>query len=199
MNLVSMLLTQSKTPTCISTQLLTLSFCKIGTPCSCLSWKSPEVLTAHTLPSLLLPYLSSISPNLSPNMLYLTTQIAPNLPYPKNKPFCPIFLWQILSSLPPSSQEGKPMYFWLPTPLSILVQLLNCTSRVKTNFLSHLVGTFWPLLLQVRISQWSKDINGAVTSRVLSTDFATYLNQVISSLSFLTHEEWWIKIPIAQI
>ena len=86
MNLVSMLLTQSKRPTCISTQLLTLSFCKIGAPCSCLSWKSPEVLTAHTLPSLLLPYLSSISPNLSANMLYLTTQIAPNITWLKTSP-----------------------------------------------------------------------------------------------------------------
>ena len=67
---------------------------------------------------------------------------------------------------------------------------LDCTSRVKNNFLSHLVGIFWPLLLQVRIPQWFKNINDVVTSRVLDLDFATYLRQLISSLYFLIHEEW---------
>ena len=184
MNLVSMLLTQSKRPTCISTQLLTLSFCKIGVPCSCLSWKSPEVLTAHTLPSLLLPYLSSISPNLSPNMLYLTTQIAPNITWLKISPSAQYSSGKFFLLYHQAPRKGSQCTSWLPIPLSILVQLLNCTSRVKTDFLSHLVGTFWPLLLQVRISQWSKDINRAVTSRVLSLDFATYSGKLFHLFSY---------------
>ena len=147
------------------------------------------MLIAHTLPSLLLPCLSSISPNLSSNMLYLTTQIAPNLPHPKNKSFCPMF--PLANSFFFSTKFPGRKAHVLPTsslpqhPGSVYTVSLDCTSRVKNNFLSHLVGTFWPLLLQVRITQWFKNINNAVTSRVLDLDFAAYLRQLISSI-FLT-------------